>query len=295
MSELRGTGVALATPLKKDYSVDFTSLDRLVTHTIEGGVDYLVVMGTTGESPVFSWKEKLAILDFILEKNNGKKPVMFGLGGNHTFDLVDKSRELAQYDIDAILSVSPYYNRPSQKGLVRHFNMLADASPHPILLYNVPPRTGSNVSAKTTLTLAAHENIIGMKEASGDLSQINDILLNRPKDFLVVSGDDQLTLELIENGADGVISVVSNILPLQFSEMVQNCLNGNMTIAREQNQLLQEAYQLLSKEGNPSSLKAGLSVMEICNDTVKPPLFEGSSELKLKWEAFLSSLKMTTA
>ncbi len=293
MSQLRGTGVALVTPLNKDYSVDYDALARLISHTISGDVDYLVVMGTTGESPVFSWKEKMAILEFVLEKNNGRKPVVFGLGGNNTFDLIAKSKDLSGYGLDAILSVSPYYSRPSQEGLIRHFTMLADAFPFPIILYNVPARTGSNVLAETTLALAEHEQIIGMKEASGNLEQINEILSHRPEDFLFLSGDDQLTLKMIENGADGIISVIGNILPQPFAEMVRKALDGNFELAREYNQLLEEAYQLLSEEGNPSSLKTGLSVLKICNDTVKPPLYEGSADLKSKWNTYLTSLKVS--
>jgi len=289
-SDFGGTGVALATPLTKEYEVDFEGLNRLVEHTISGNVDYLVVMGTTGESPVFSWSEKLAILDFIIGINDGRKPIVFGLGGNYTQDLIVKSKDLSSRAIDAILSVGPYYNRPSQKGIIRHFEMIADASPLPVILYNVPARTACNMTADTTLKLASHSNIIAMKEASGNMDQINQIIGNKPDGFQVLSGEDRMTLEMIENGANGVISVIGNILPSYFTAMV-NAAIANDSTAGQKDYELKKAYELLSKEGNPSSLKAGLSVLGICDDTVKPPLYEGSEGLKVAWKSYLENLE----
>lgn len=287
MRQLGGLGVALATPLNDDYSVDFSALEALVNHVIAGGVDYLVVLGTTGESPVFSWNEKLRILDFVLAKNSGRKPVVFGLGGNNTFDLIEKSRELEDYSLDAILSASPYYNKPSQQGIIRHYELLANASAHPVVLYNVPARTASNMEAETTLTLANHNNIIAMKEASGNMKQCKIIANNRPDDFTLLSGDDSQTLDLIELGADGVISVVANLFPSQFGEMTSKALRGEFDEAKKLDGDLQPAYDLSMKEGNPSSIKAGLEAKGIGTRIVKPPLFEASDELVEEWKPLL--------
>lgn len=289
-SKLSGTGVALATPMNKDLSVDFEALASLVEHTIAGGVDYLVVLGTTGESPVFSWSEKREILDFIIEKNKGRKPIVFGLGGNNTSDLINKSKELVGTELEALLAVNPYYSRPSQQGILRHYQLLADAYPKPIILYNVPARTSSNMEAQTTLKLAEHPNIIAMKEASGDLRQVETIIKNKPKEFLVLSGEDSLTLDIVNLGGQGVISVIGNILPAPFTDMVKKALNGDFKLASDLNTKLSKAYTLLSKEGNPSSLKAGLKVLGLCRDTVRPPLFEGSEELKTAWKDYFDSL-----
>lgn len=287
-SKFIGTGVALATPLNKDYTVDYASLKKLLDHTVDGGVDYLVVQGTTGESPVFSWQEKLDILSFVIDHVDGGVPVVFGLGGNNTFDLIDKSKDLKGFKVDAILSASPYYNKPSQKGILRHYHMLADAFPAPIILYNVPSRTASNVKATTTLELSRHENIMAMKEASGDLDQIKAIIDEKEDNFLLLSGDDGLAYKMIELGAEGVISVIANLLPEQFSEMVNNSLKGDYDAASRQNNELVRAYELSVKEGNPSSLKAGLELINIGSRTVKPPLFDASDKLVDEWRTYFS-------
>lgn len=287
MRQLGGVGVALTTPLNDDYSIDFPSLEELVDHVIEGGVDYLVVQGTTGETPVFTWKEKLQILDFVLAKNNGRKAIVFGLGGNNTFDLVEKSRDLKDFGIDAILSVSPYYNKPSQKGIIRHYDMIANASPHPVILYNVPARTSSNMRAETTLNLAGHPNIIGMKEASGDMEQCRQIANQRPEDFTLLSGDDTHTLNLIKSGADGVISVVANLVPDKFCKMIRAALDRDMKNAEKLNDELNIIYQLSVKEGNPSSIKAGLEAIGIGSRRVKPPLYDASDKLIEEWKQYL--------
>ncbi|MEM6641997.1 MAG: 4-hydroxy-tetrahydrodipicolinate synthase [Bacteroidota bacterium] len=289
MKELFGAGVALATPLNDDYSVDYEGLERLVKHVLDGDADYLVVQGTTGESPVFSWDEKLRILDFVLEKNAGKKPVVFGHGGNDTQTLIDTVADLSRYPLAAILSVSPYYSRPSQQGILRHYELLADASPYPIILYNVPARTAGNVEASTTLALAEHKNIIAMKEASGDLKQCQQIIAEMPEEFMLLSGDDQTTFELIGQGASGVISVVANVLPEIFGNMVHARLEKDEEKARTLDQYLQPAYHLCGEEGNPSSVKTGLEALGICARTVKTPLFNGSDQLLKRWKHYLSS------
>ncbi len=286
-----GTGVALATPMNEDLSIDYRSLEKLVNLTIDGGVNYLVVMGTTGESPTISWNEKLEALSYIQKVNSGRVPIVFGLGGNNTRELINQSKELTHYEIDAILSVSPYYSRPSQKGIQRHYEMISNEFNAPVILYNVPSRTASNIEAETTLALAEHENIIGMKEASGDLEQCLEIILNKPEDFLLLSGDDGGTCELIKNGAEGVISVIANILPKEFTFMVNAMLDGNLNAGKKLNKSLEKAYELLSSEGNPVSLKAGLFVDELCRDTVRPPLLEASTELKNTWRDYLRKIR----
>ncbi len=294
MNELRGTGVALATPLNEDYSVDFTSLKKLLDHIVEGNGDYLVVQGTTGESPVFTWKEKLNILEAVFDHVGGRKPIVFGLGGNNTFNLIEKSKDLTSFDLAAILSASPYYNKPSQEGIVRHFQLLGDAFPYPIILYNVPARTASNMDADTTLTLAAHGNIVAMKEASGDLAQCKKIIDNRPDGFMMLSGDDGLALDIIQMGGEGVISVIGNILPAEFTSMVNAALDGNYAEASQLNDELKPIYSLLMEEGNPSSLKTGLEALDICKRTVKPPLFDGSDRLLTEWRYLLFSKPLET-
>ena len=288
MKELVGVGVALATPMKDDYAVNYHALEKLITHVVDGGVDYLVVMGTTGEAPVLSWVEKLKILEFVFEKTNEKTPIVFGHGGNNTFNLIERTKDLRDFDLTAILSASPYYSRPSQEGIIRHYQMLGDAFPCPIILYNVPTRTGSNMEAATTLKLAEHENIIGIKEAADDEHQIRTILNERPKDFLFLSGNDDNVHELIKSGSDGIISVVANVLPAEFSKLIHGALDGNFSDSY--NEKLSTSYELCSAEGNPSSLKAGLEAAGICKRTVKPPLFDGSDQLVNDWKVYLKSL-----
>ncbi|WP_436516260.1 4-hydroxy-tetrahydrodipicolinate synthase [Ekhidna sp. To15] len=285
-NELRGTGVALATPMNTDYSVDYQSLGRLLDHIIAGNADYIVVQGTTGESPAFSWSQKLEILQFVLDHLKSSKPVVFGLGGNNTFDLIEKSKDLKSFELAAILSASPYYNKPSQEGILRHYCMLADAFPHPIILYNVPSRTASNVEASTTIKLGEHQNIIAMKEASGDLAQCKEIAERRPSGLMLLSGDDALAHDIIKLGGEGVISVIGNIMPKEFTEMVNLTIKGEYDAASKMNENLKEIYELLSREGNPTSLKAGLEAIEIGGRTVKPPLYDASDSLVGKWKAY---------
>jgi len=271
--KLRGTGVAMATPFHKDGSINFKGFKKLIEHLISGKVEYLVPLGTTGESVTLSSDEKIAVLDFVVEEVNGRVPIVAGVGGNNTREIM---KSLSDYDysgVDAILSVTPYYNRPSQKGLYQHYKMIANESPVPMILYNVPGRTGCNMSAETTLNLAADfENIIGVKEASGNPEQIMAIIKDKPEGFLVISGDDLITLPLIAAGADGVISVVANAFPKEFSEMVRYCLKDNFEKGRELHYLLSDFTPLLFAEGSPAGIKAVLSLLSICEDHLRLPL-----------------------
>jgi len=283
---LKGTGVALATPMNEDYRIDYPSLEKLIDHIVAGKADYLVVQGTTGESPVFSWEEKLDILRFVIDHLNGRKPVVFGLGGNNTYDLIEKSKDLKGFDLAAILSASPYYSKPSQQGIIRHYQLLGDAFPHPIILYNVPSRTASNMEASTTLELAKHPNILAVKEASGDLGQCREIADNRPEGFMLLSGDDGLAYNIIKMGGEGVISVIGNLMPAAYTAMVNATLDGDFPAAGKMNDNLSNVYKLLSEEGNPSSLKAGLEALGICKRTVKPPLYDASDAMVEKWKRY---------
>jgi 4-hydroxy-tetrahydrodipicolinate synthase len=271
--KLKGTGVAMATPFHKDGSVNFKGFKKLVEHLIAGKVDYLVPLGTTGESVTLTGNEKKAILDFIIEITDKRIPLVCGVGGNNTQEVL---KNLSEYDFsgfDAVLSVTPYYNRPSQKGLYQHYKMIANESPVPVILYNVPGRTGCNMTADTTINLAHDiQNIIGVKEASGNFEQVMNIIRDKPENFLVISGDDLITLPLIAAGADGVISVVANAFPLEFSEMVRLSLKGNFEKARENHYLLTEFTHLVFSEGSPAGIKAVLQMLEICEDHLRLPL-----------------------
>jgi 4-hydroxy-tetrahydrodipicolinate synthase len=251
MKTFSGLGVAMVTPFNSAGKIDFPSLQRLTSRLINDGADYLVVQGTTGESPTLSIEEKRALLDFILEVNSGKKPVVYGLGGNYTESIVREIQEMDFKGIDGILSVSPYYNRPTQEGIYAHYKAISESTDLPIILYNVPGRTASNMSAKTTLRLATDfKNIVAMKEASGDLNQISEIIANRPSGFLVLSGDDALALPSIALGADGVISVVGNAFPREFSQMVHQALFGQFTEARKIHFQLRELINLLRRQSS---------------------------------------------
>jgi 4-hydroxy-tetrahydrodipicolinate synthase len=270
---LKGTGVALVTPFHKDGTIDFKSLKKLVDHVIINGVDYLVVLGTTGESVTLNKDEKNAIVDYVVECNNGRVPLVMGIGGCNTQEIVNCIRDSDLENINAILSVSPYYNKPSQKGIYLHYKTISSVSPLPIIIYNVPGRTASNITSETTLKLAQDfENIIAVKEASGNLFQCMEILKNKPKDFLLISGDDMLTFPLLALGADGVISVAANAFAKDFSDMVQHALKGNWSKSRELHFKLLEVMDLLIVEGNPAGIKASLEILKICSDNLRLPL-----------------------
>ncbi len=286
INKFKGTGVAIITPFNKEGNVDYKSLEKLVEYLISGGVEYLVVQGTTGESVTLSKEEKIAILDFVVEINKKRVPVVLGIGGNNTKEII-KSFSLFNFDnIDAVLSVSPYYNKPTQEGIFQHYKALAAESPKPIIIYNVPGRTASNITADITLRMSNEiENIIGVKEASGDLNQMMKIIKNKPENFLVISGDDAITLPLIAAGGIGVISVVANAFPKIFSDMVRFCLKGDFSSARNNHYKLLTITEMLFSEGNPGGVKAVLKILGICDDVMRLPLVNISSTLFEKIKA----------
>jgi len=268
-----GTGVAVVTPFHKYGTIDFNSLERVINHIISGGVEFVLALGTTSESPTMSKDEKLAVINFFNEIVDRRVPVMLGIGGNNTQGVINSIKSTSFEGIDAILSVAPYYNKPGQKGLYYHFKSIADASPVPVFLYNVPSRTNSNITAETTLKLANDvRNIIGIKEASGDLIQIMKIIRHKPKDFTVLSGDDALTLPLLSIGVEGVISVVANAFPEEFSNMVRLGRKGNFEKASVLHYQLLEIIEYLFKDGNPGGIKAVLEMMGICQNNLRLPL-----------------------
>ncbi len=272
-SKLKGMGVALITPFKEDETIDFDSLARLVEHQIKNGTDYLVVCGTTAETPTLTEEEKEEIKRFVVDINNGRLPIVYGIGGNNTKQIVEKVQHTDLTGIDAILSVTPYYNKPSQEGLYQHYAAIAAVSPVPLILYNVPGRTGVNMTAETTLRLANEFPVIcAVKEASGSFSQIDDIIKNKPADFMVISGDDGITFPLITLGAVGVISVIGNAFPKEFSRMVRLALQGDYDNARNIHHRFTELIELLFVEGNPAGVKSMLAVMGFINNKLRLPL-----------------------
>ncbi len=290
--KLSGTGVALVTPFHKNGSVDFKSLGKLVEHIIKGKCEYLVSLGTTGESVTLNSDEKKAVVDCVLESNAGRLPVVLGLGGNNTQDILQQLRGLEFDGISAILSVSPYYNKPSQKGIIQHYKVIAEESPVPLIIYNVPGRTGSNILAETTLEIAhSSSNVIGVKEASGNMEQIMSIIKERPSGFLVISGDDGITLPLIAAGADGVISVVANAYPRLFSEMVRLSLKNEFKKARQLHYEVFSLIPLLFAEGSPSGIKNVLKQLEISEDTVRLPLVNISKQLSQRISRLTEQIK----
>jgi 4-hydroxy-tetrahydrodipicolinate synthase len=273
MNAFKGLGVAMITPFKKDLSVDVDALKNLTNHLVENGADYLVVMGTTGETPALDKEDKKLVLDTILATNTGRKPIVLGMGGNNTHELCLQLDRMETAGISAILSVAPYYNKPTQNGMFEHYKAVSEHSKLPIILYNVPGRTGSNMLADTTLRIAYDcRNVIGIKEASGNVEQVMTIIKDRRKDFLVISGDDAITLPLIASGADGVISVVGNAFPHEFGNMVHNALKGEFAEARALHYRLLEITQLMFVEGNPAGVKEVLSHLDICEHYLRLPL-----------------------
>jgi 4-hydroxy-tetrahydrodipicolinate synthase len=272
-TKFRGTGVAIVTPFHKQGTIDFTALERLIEHLISGGVNYLVVRGTTSETAALSREEKHALAEFVVDIVNKRVPLVIGIGSNNTQDVINAIRSDSLEGYDAILSVTPYYNKPQQRGLYLHYKSIATVSPLPIIMYNVPSRTSVNMKPEITLQLASEfDNIIGIKEASGNIEQTMDIIRNKPKDFLVISGDDMLTLPLLGMGSDGVISVVANAYPGLFSEMVTLGLNGNMEEARKIHYKLTNFIRSVFADGNPSGIKAALEIKEIITNNLRLPL-----------------------
>ena len=281
MDKIKGTGVALVTPFNNDKSVDYEGLENLLNHVINGGVDFLVLMGTTGESTTLSKTERIEVVDFCKKINNGRLPIVLGIGGNNTMQVVADIKAANLENIAAILSVSPSYNKPSQEGIYQHYKMISESSPLPIIVYNVPGRTSSNISAATTVRLATDfKNVVGVKEASGDMDQIMKILKNKPTDFIVLSGDDGLTLPMIHMGAEVVISVIGQSHPKDFSDMVSFGLSGNKKLANQIHYKLYDFYRPLYAEGNPVGVKACLEMLGICKAVVRLPLVEASNTIK---------------
>ncbi len=278
----KGTGVALVTPFKSDLTVDYDGFGKLLHSVAQGGVDYLVVNGTTGESATTNKQEKRELLKYILEHNPNKLPVMYGTGGYDTQDIVEHVQEMDWTGVDALLSVSPYYNRPSQKGIIAHYHAVADACPVPVIMYNVPKRTGSNMTAATTIELSQHENIIGIKEASGDFGQIVDIISNKPDDFLLISGDDMCTVPMISLGGVGVISVLANAFPAEMASMVSAALAGDYPLARTYLAKLSPINPHMYSEASPVGVKEVLRQKGICENYVRLPLVGPSPELTQK-------------
>ena len=275
-----GSGVALVTPFKEDKSIDFTAVRKLVQLQILGGTDFLVVQGTTGESPTLSQEEKLKLLETVIDENAGKLKIVYGIGGNNT-TLVGETLKLLKIEgVNGILSVSPYYNKPTQKGIIEHFKYISSCTELPIILYNVPGRTGSNILAETTLTLAEIPNIVAIKEASGNMDQIMEIIRLRKPNFGVISGDDAITMPLIAAGADGVISVVANALPEKFSRMVHAAMNGDLDSARKEHYDLLAITRMFFEEGNPGGVKVALAHRKIMNEFMRLPLIPVSDALR---------------
>ena len=286
-NKIKGVGVALITPFD-NYSVDYKALERMIDHVIDGGVDYIVALGSTAETATLSLEERQQVYDFIVERTAGRVPIVVGMGSNNTQELVEQLRSFDMHDAVAILSVVPYYNKPSQEGMYRHYMAVAEASPVPVILYNVPGRTGVNMTAETTLRLAhANDKIIAIKEASGDLEQMQRIIDGKPENFLVISGDDGITVELIKRGGHGVISVAANGFAHDFCACIHEAMAGNIEKAATTLQSFQEPIDLLFKEGNPTGIKAMTQAMGLTRNEVRLPLVEGSDALMTKMQSVI--------
>lgn len=273
----------MVTPFEANGQVDYDALERLIDHIIDGGVEYLVSLGTTGENVTLSAEERKRVFAFTAEKAAGRVGLVAGIAGNNTLDVVDQIKNFNTNGYDAILSASPQYNKPTQEGIYQHYKAIAEASPLPVILYNVPSRTGSNVIAETTVRLARDfKNIIGIKEASGNFDQMNQIMRDKPADFLLISGDDPITLPMVALGGAGVISVIGNVLPHKTSEMTRLCLAGDFTGAQKIHSQLIDFTRLMFVEGNPAGAKAALMHLGICRDTLRLPLVQVSSHTAAK-------------
>ncbi|MBL86186.1 MAG: 4-hydroxy-tetrahydrodipicolinate synthase [Winogradskyella sp.] len=281
MTKFIGTGVALITPFKADLSIDFEALERLVEHNINNGTEYLVISGTTGESVTVTAEEKKELIKFISKVNNGRLPLVLGIGGNNTASIINEIKNTDLSNIDAILSVSPYYSKPTQEGIYQHFKAIAEVSPKPIILYNVPGRTASNMLPETTIRLAKDfENIIAVKEAGNNVHQYLELLRTKPQDFLVLSGDDDLALGVALAGGSGVISVIGQALPKEFSEMIRLGIAGKAKEAYKVHFDLMPITRLIFSENNPAGIKAVLEALDISKSHVRLPLVEATDKLK---------------
>ena len=291
INKLTGTGVAIITPFKKNHDVDFDALEKMIDFVIDGGVEYIVTLGTTGETPTLNKKEQREIVDFTAKKINDRVPLVLGIGGNNTKEVIDHFSNFSLEKITAILSSSPNYNKPSQEGIFQHYKAISDASPLPIILYNVPGRTSSNIAAETTLRLANEcEKIKGIKEASGNMIQCMHILKSMPEDFLFVSGDDHISLPLIACGARGVISVAANSFPKDFCDMIRFSLKNDFTNAQKLHYKLLPAYDLLFIENNPAGVKAFLTELKLIENELRLPLVPLSASFHQKVKDFLASV-----
>lgn len=290
MKNLHGTGVALVTPFDEAGNIDFASLKKVLVHTAKG-VDYFVVQGTTGESVTLSKDEKKEVLAFVIRNNPGKLPLVYGIGGNNTAAVLEEIDATDLRHVEALLSVSPYYNKPSQEGIVRHFSVVADASPVPIILYNVPGRTSSNLTAETTLRLARHKKIIGIKEASGNLEQCMKIAKEKPTAFMLISGDDLLTLPIYAIGGVGVISVLANAFPVIFKRIKEYTFAGDLAKAQRELYKLIDINGPMYEEGNPVGIKQLLHEMGVCGPDVRLPLVAASEGLRKKIRSLYEATK----
>lgn len=281
MNKFHGTGVALVTPFNADRTVDYQGLKNLINHMVDGGIDYLVSLGTTGETATLNKEEKKKVWEFTAEVNNGRLPLVAGIGGNDSYELGESLKTFQNNSYSAILSVSPYYSKPNQQGIYEHYKYLSESSEMPIILYNVPGRTGSNMSAETTCKLAHNfNNIIAIKEASGSFDQFNQIMRDKPTDFLLISGDDPIALPMMAIGAVGVISVIGNALPKILSAMINQCLKGEFMKANPAHLSLLEFTRLVFAEGNPAGIKCALKALNICDDHLRLPLVKVSADLR---------------
>ena len=283
----------MITPFKNDFSCDYDTLGRMIDYVIDGGTDYIVALGSTAETPTLSHEERDEVFRHIRERVAGRTPIVVGAGGNDTVRLIEQIGKMDLEGVDALLSVTPYYNKPSQEGLYRHFKAVAEASPRPIILYNVPGRTGVNMTAETTCRLAADvENIIGIKEASGKIDQITQIIKNRPKDFLVLSGDDGMTVDVMRKGGDGVISVAVNAFPKRFSHVVYLASQGLFDRAYEAYEPLHEAVCALFEQGNPTGVKGALAIMGLIENNLRLPLVPATDLLMKKMEKLIHEYEL---
>jgi 4-hydroxy-tetrahydrodipicolinate synthase len=290
MSSFFGTGVAMVTPFLEDGNINFDALTKVIEHLINGKVEYIVVMGTTAESATLTKEEKQKVFEFTAQKVNKRIPLVAGIGGNNTAEVVDAVSKFNIEGYEAVLSVVPYYNKPNQEGIYQHYKAVAEASILPIILYNVPGRTGVTMSAATTLRLAKEKNIIATKEASGNFDIFNEIAANKPEGFLLISGDDPVTLPMMAIGAAGIISVIGNAVPLQLSTMVRHCLKDDFKAAHAAHFSLLEFTKLCFIEGNPAGVKAGMKVLNICEDHLRLPLVKVTNETRTKIEEEIKKL-----
>lgn len=291
MQQFVGTGVALVTPFKADKSVDFDALEKLVEYQIENGINYLVVLGTTGEPATLTNEEKEAVKAKIIKTNNKRLPLVLGIGGNNTAAVVEEIKRTDLSSFEGILSVSPYYNKPTQEGIYQHFKAISEASSLPIILYNVPGRTASNMLPNTVVRLANDfKNIVAIKEAAGDVVQSMRIIQHKPKDFLVISGDDMIALPMTLAGGSGVISVIGQGLPKEFSEMIQLGLNGKVKEAYQLHYKVSDSIDMIFAEGNPAGIKSMLQTLEIASNEVRLPLVKASEKLQKEIHNFVQNL-----